>query len=203
MSMILGLVALGDENIARLVADPPLVWRVITPDDPERYEEARAEASRPSLLKRLFSSRATEPAPPAVPFTLAPGEGAAVDLDKAWHGIHYLLTRTAWEGDAPLNFLVAGGRGVGDIDVGYGPARVLSAAEVRAASSALARLREEDLRARFDPADMMGKKIYPEIWDRDPDDDDTLAYLLEHVETVRSFLAQAAERGQGAVVYVS
>ena len=33
MSMILGLTALSDATIARLLADPPLVWRVITPDD--------------------------------------------------------------------------------------------------------------------------------------------------------------------------
>jgi hypothetical protein len=125
------------------------------------------------------------------------------DLDKAWHGIHYLLTRTAWEGDAPLNFLVAGGRAVGDIDVGYGAARVFSSSETRAAADALARLGDDELRARFDPGDMMGKKIYPEIWDSDPEDDDTLAYLLEFVGTLREFLSQAVERGQGAVVYVS
>ena len=55
---------------------------------------------------------------------------ADFDIDKAWHGIHYLLTGTAWEGAAPLNFLVAGGRPVGDVDVGYGPARAFSGAEV-------------------------------------------------------------------------
>src|SRR5687767_12235877 len=152
MSMILGLAPLADANIARLVADPPLVWRVIAPDEPERYEGARADAARPFFLERLFSrSKAPAPAPPPPPLVLGQGEGERTDLDKAWHGLHYLLTRTAWEGDAPLNFLVAGGREVGDIDVGYGPARVLSAAEVRAAADALARLTDEELRSRFNP----------------------------------------------------
>jgi len=204
MSMILALAALGDANIARLVADPPLVWRVIRADDPERYDEARADSARPFFLKRLFSrSKPSEPAPPVPPLVLGDGEGETTELDKAWHGIHYLFTRTAWEGDPPLNFLVAGGREVGDIDVGYGPARVLSSAEIRAAADALARLGDDELRARFDPADMMSKKIYPEIWDRDPEDDDTLSYLLEFVGTLREFLSQAVERGQGAVVYVT
>lgn len=42
-------------------------------------------------------------------------------MDKAWHGIHYLLTGTAWEGDPPLNFLVTGGREVGTEEIGIGP----------------------------------------------------------------------------------
>jgi hypothetical protein len=39
--MILGMVTLGDANIPLLLADPPLVWRVIAPDDPDAYENAR------------------------------------------------------------------------------------------------------------------------------------------------------------------
>ena len=136
-------------------------------------------------------------------FVLAEGEGLSTDLDKAWHGIHYLLTGTAWEGAKPLNFLISGGRPVGDIDVGYGPARVLSASETRAAHEALAQLSEDDLRGRFDPAAMTSKEIYPEIWDRPPEEDDTLGYLLEYARTLRGFLAQAVEQGQGLVVYLT
>jgi hypothetical protein len=43
---------------------------------------------------------------------------ADLDVDKAWHGIHYLLTGTAWEGDPPLDFIVKGGSQVGDVDDG-------------------------------------------------------------------------------------
>src|SRR5688572_4637046 len=60
-----------------------------------------------------------------------------VDVDKAWHCLHFLLTGTAWEGDPPLNFIVAGGSEVGDEDVGYGPARGFSSPEVRAIADAL------------------------------------------------------------------
>ncbi len=49
---------------------------------------------------------------------------AEADLDKAWHGIHYLLTGTAWKGEPPLCYLVRGGQTIGDVEVGYGPARV-------------------------------------------------------------------------------
>src|SRR5215203_4027303 len=53
-----------------------------------------------------------------------------IDLDKSWHGIHYLLTKTAWAGEPPLSFLVLGGAEVGDIDVGYGTARAFRSDEV-------------------------------------------------------------------------
>jgi hypothetical protein len=37
-----------------------------------------------------------------------------LDLDEAWHGIHFLLTGTAVEGQAPLDFLERGGRAGGE-----------------------------------------------------------------------------------------
>jgi len=200
--MILGLTTLSDANIARVAGDPPLVWRVLAPDDPEHYEEARGAVARPSFLGRLFGKGAAKApdADPAGPFALGDDEGVSTDLDKAWHGIHYLLTGTAWEGNAPLNFLVAGGREVGDIDVGYGPARVLTAAETRAAHTALAGIGDEALRARFDPTGMMESEIYPEIWDRSPDEDDTLGYLMDYVRILRTFLAEAVVRQHGLVI---
>lgn len=34
-------------------------------------------------------------------------------IDKAWHGIHYLLTKSDWEGEAPRNFIIKGGHDIG------------------------------------------------------------------------------------------
>ena len=202
MGMLLGMVTLDDANIARLLADPPLIWRVLAPDDPEPYEEARRQAAEPGLLGRLFGRKA---APQAAREDLHLAEGELVDteLDKAWHGIHYLLTGTAWEGSPPLNFLVSGGREVGSIDVGYGAARVLMSAQVKEAHQALEALTDEALRSRFRPDAMMKLKIYPEIWDSEPGDDDTLGYLMDYVSTLRSFLRQAADARRGLVISVS
>lgn len=203
MGMCLGLASLSDDNISRLLSDPPLVWLVIAPDDPAMYEEARKAAQKaPSFFARLFGAR---PAPPeaGVSLSLAEGEVMATDLDKAWHGIHYLLTRTAWEGTPPLNLLAAGGRAIGDIDVGYGPARALSSREISDAHEALSQISDAELRGRFAPSEMMKAEIYPEIWDRDPADDDTLGYLMEHVGTLRAFLRDASDERLGAIVYLT
>ncbi len=201
MSMCLGLATLSDAHIDRVLGDPPLIWRVVAPDDPDPFEAARAAQQKPTLPSRLFGPR--QETPTAVGLELSATEGTGTDLDKAWHGIHYLLTGTAWEGVPPLNFLLGGGRSVGDIVVGYGPARVLSLAETRKACDALRAVTDEDLRARFNPTDMLAEEIYPGIWARELEDDDTLGYLLEYVQTLRRFLDQAVAQGLGLVVYLS
>ena len=201
MGMYLGLATLSDTNIDRVLHDPPLIWRVIAPDDPEPFAAARAAQQRPTFLSKLFGRR--QEAPPAGDLELSATERADCDVDKAWHGIHYLLTGTAWKGKPPLNFLVCGGRAVGKIDVGYGPARVLTAEETRKTCEALRTVTDTDLRARFDPTDMMAKQIYPEIWDRSAEDDDPLGYLIDNIQTLRRFLDQAMARRLGLVVHLS
>jgi hypothetical protein len=209
MSMVVSLASVSDATIARLLADPPLVWQVVAPDDPDAYERARREAderAKPGLFARLFGGRGRADVPPAaVPagLELADGEGDLGDLDKSWHGIHYLLTGTADEGGAPLDFLVAGGVDVGDEDVGYGPPRAFTSEETRAIAAALAAISDDELRSRFAPEAMMKAEIYPEIWDRDPKDDDTLGYLMEYVAILRAAIASVTSRGHGLLVMLT
>lgn len=128
---------------------------------------------------------------------------AETDLDKAWHGIHYLLTGTAWEGKPPLCYLVGGGQTIGDVEVSYGPARVLRPDEVRAFDQALKAISLDDLSRRFNPDAMMRAEIYPEIWDRNPGEDDTLAYVLEYFEPLKVVLHDAAQQKKGLIIYFS
>lgn len=122
------------------------------------------------------------------------------DVDKAWHGIHFLLTGTAWEGEGPASFLVQGGREVGDEDVGYGPARAFGPAETKAVSAALEALPAEALRGRFDAKRMTELDIYPTvIWERDGQE--SLDYLIQHYEGLRQMLRSAAADGMGMIVY--
>ena len=45
--------------------------------------------------------------------------------------------------------------------------------------------------------------VYPTIWSRQPEEDDTLGYLLEYYDALREFIAGAAEQGEGLVVYLA
>jgi hypothetical protein len=195
---------LSDANIARVLADPPLIWQVVAPDDPEMYEQARKESTRPrSFLGSLFHRSGSSPETTA-PIALAGAEGEAPDLDKAWHGIHFLLTGTADDGDPPLNFLVAGGQAVGDIDVGYGPARVYTSAEARQIAAALAGVTDSEARSRYNPDRMKREEVYPDIWGRIEDgQDEGLEYLMENLQTLRNVLQTATAANLGLVVYLS
>lgn len=123
----------------------------------------------------------------------------SIDLDKAWHGIHYLLTGSAWEGGSPLGYLVEGGEPVGEVDVGYGPARVLRPSQVQEFGAALEQVAPEHLQQRFDPRAMMKADIYPSIWGRNSAEDDALGYLLDHFQRLRAFVAQVRQLGKGLV----
>jgi hypothetical protein len=136
------------------------------------------------------------------PLPLTELEKTRCDLDKAWHALHYLLTKSQWDGDPPLNFLVSGGTPVGDVDVGYGPARVLSAEEVAVLHEVLKPVSRDYLRSRFDAKDMMEKQIYPEIWDRDAAEDDTVAYCLDYFDELKNFITSAADSKLGLTVRV-
>ena len=184
--MTMSLIAVRDDTIRRLHADPPLIWKLLAPDDPELYDEARAEHGGSDQE-----------------LPLGKDEGKQLHLDKSWHGIHYLLTGTAWEGEPPLDLLLAGGELIGDVETGSGPARAVTSPRVAEAARALAALSDGSIRARFDPAAMMNAEIYPTIWDRPPAEDDTLGFLMQYLGELRAYLARTASAGMGIVVSLS
>ncbi|MFN0099643.1 MAG: YfbM family protein [Gemmatimonadaceae bacterium] len=202
MGMAMEIFAVRPTTLERLRADPPLVWLLIAPDEPEMYEEARAQASSAGgLLGRLFGRKPAKRAAADEPtLVLAEDEGPVADLDKAWHGLHFLFTGTADGGDSPMNFLTVGGDDIGDVDVGFGPARAISPPEVIAIARQLRGLSDEELRSRFDGPAMNALKIYPEIWDRGGSGVDPSGYLFENLAGVRKAVTEAATRGHGLVI---
>ena len=152
MGMVMEVFAVRDATLQRLLADPPLVWQLVAPDDPDMYEQARAEAaaSAAGFFARLFGGKSARPAvADAAPLVLADDEGSVADLDKAWHGLHYLFTGTDEGGNSPLDFLAVGGEEIGTIEVGYGPARALAPPLVAEIAMKLAALSDADLQSRF------------------------------------------------------
>lgn len=124
-----------------------------------------------------------------------------VDVDKAWHGIHYLLTGESGGGQEPLSLAIFGGIEFGP-EVGIGPARFLTSIQVAELAKALDAIPVETLAARFNPKDMEQKEIYPDvIWVRD--DMESLDYLLENYQQLLSFYKDAAGRGDAVIQWMS
>jgi hypothetical protein len=124
----------------------------------------------------------------------------AVSLEKSWHGLHYVLTGTAWEGEPPLNFLAAGGEPVGE-NFGYGPVRLLRNDEVRALDAALDGFSEADFDRRFDLRELEANEIYPQIWDEPLEDlkEEYGNYLAE----MKRLVKRAAGAGECVLVVLT
>ena len=126
--------------------------------------------------------------------------GMFVSLEKAWHGLHYLLTGSAEEAPAPLGFLVAGGEPIGD-DLGYGPARLFAPRDVRHLHIALEAVSEDTLWSRFDPAAMSSAGVYPDVWGEAESDlrDEYVTYFHQ----LKELIAHANEQGHGVLVILT
>jgi hypothetical protein len=114
-------------------------------------------------------------------------QGAKISLEKAWHGVHYLLCGDVEPGSAIPSQAVMGGVEVGE-DLGYGPARYFEAGEVNQIAQALsAASRETEMIARFDPAQMTSLGIYPGGWKASDVD-----WLMEEFRRLRIFYEDAS-----------
>lgn len=123
-----------------------------------------------------------------------------VELHKAWHAIHYVLTGSRLHGDAPLNFLLSEGTPVGEVDVGYGPARVLTSEQVRQLAAALILVPPDEVGDRVDLARFDAEGIYPGNWQRNGYNAE---YVVEKYSSMRELVARAAAQGLGLILYIN
>ena len=155
-------------------------------------------AIRPDQLAALIAE------PELVESFLYPEDGVEqtshLEIDKAWHAIHYTLNGSTWEGEGPLSLVVLGGEELGD-DVGYGPARYLNPDQVRAVAGALSAFTSHIFSAEFNPVALDAAEIYPQIWERDGPEG--LEYVLHYYNQLAAFYQAAAERGDAALVYLN
>lgn len=129
---------------------------------------------------------------------LTDGATEGIDLDKAWHGIHFLLTGEVRESNEGVGRAIFGGEPFGS-DYGSGRPRYLAPDEVAEIARELAAIDVDDLASEFDPRLFSKEGIYPDIWD----DETALEYLLGYFETLRAYYAEAAADDRAMVSWIS
>lgn len=145
-----------------------------------------------SFWRRLFRGRTAIPAN-----LLEQADCMEIELEKSWHGLHFLFTGTAEGGDLPAAFLLKGGDGLGSSGN-----RVVSAADARRFKDFVHSLSEDELRSRFDPERMTQLRIYPEeIWRTEQDE--AFDYLLEYFEILWAFTRDVVDENLGYVLRIS
>ena len=162
---------------ATFSAHASMIWRAVAMDA-ARFAQVQ---KNPDLLARMLFSEGDQ----------------TISLDKDWHGIHYLLTGTVWDVKDSAGQAIFGGKEFGD-DMGYGPAHMLTAAQVKAIAAALAKTSPDSLAARYDAETMMKLDIYPAVWDREGPQ--ALAALLRSYGELVAFYRRAAAKGQIVVI---
>lgn len=202
MSMIGNLARLPANTCEALHRQPELITALLYP---EMASTATPQASG-GFLGRLFGkNKPTAPSPAPKPTTEPLKNEDRTDLDKAWHVLHFLFTGSDWEGDFPQGFLVSCGKPIGDVDVGYGPARSFTPEEVQKIATFLDAQTEASLKAHVDWKKMEELDIYPSIWteERKQDWDDEWEYFLENFRTVKQFVKATAERKLALLIYLN
>jgi hypothetical protein len=190
MSMIGCFYALRDQDLEAIIAGPGRITKL--------WGAPVVEPKSPSFLGRLFGAKAP---PPQKQDPWEPSEKPEeYDVDKAWHGIHFLLTGSDWEGEGPLAFILHGGREIAE-DLGYGPPHGFTSAEVKEIAKALAAVNVDELSQKADPAKFTENEIYPEIWDKE-DRETCIGYITENLTGLRDFVQKTAESNRALIAYL-
>jgi hypothetical protein len=186
--------ALSDEKIQTIMADPPLVWRVVSPEDADFYLKETGQSKPPGFFERIFG--ATRKWPPEVPdFDFTDNELKEVDLDKSWDGINFCIKKITRSSGYPNLFV--DGKEVGKVEVGYGPAMCYVADEVVRIAELYASITEVELLAQYVPSEMKGVYL-DSLWQRGGDD--CQEYLTENFATLKAFLRHAKENHLGIII---
>jgi hypothetical protein len=155
-------------------------------------ERAQAVLAEPASVLGVIDGAYNDPA------------AGFVDLDKAWHCLHYLLTGSARDGEGPLAFLLKGGTPVGEEDLGHGPARVFRPLEVAAIADALANVSQRTLMPRFDLKKFEKLELYPGRWSElNPRSDYDLGYYFGPLEQLKSVTRRAKNERLSMLLWIS
>jgi len=130
------------------------------------------------------------------------GPFVTMNVDKTWHGIHFLLTGSAGGDDRPECYIYTAGRRMGnddDVGLGYGQARGFTNSEVKQIAEMLAAADEATLRSRYDPHVMTRDEVYPDIWENSEEDE--LGGLIDRYRELREFIMDAAKADEALLVY--
>jgi hypothetical protein len=203
MGMTCTLYRATQAEIDHLLEEPAAVANFLDPDD---GSAPRVRSVRPTgllgLALRVFPITITEvvydPREDVVPRVIDPDR--SIDIDKGWHGLHFLFTGTADSGDEPACYLLRGGEDLDD----EGQARALRPDQVRRFAEYLSTLNPAELTRRYDPARMAKLEIYPDaIWARlAPAEDSPREWLLECFSDLQRFIGRVAAANDGVVVHI-
>jgi len=130
-------------------------------------------------------------------------EEKSLDIDKAWHAIHFTLTGEIGKvnNDDVLCKIVLSGNLVNDEDVGYGPAHEITSDEVKKINLAIKDMSEDDFRSRFNFQKMVESEVYP--ISEGEDEGEFFEYIWYYFDALKVFFAKASESNSCILSYLN
>lgn len=125
----------------------------------------------------------------------------SVELQQAWHILHFLFCGVADEGDWPAGFLLSGGEEVG-ADHGYGPARLLAPELSREVAAFLRTLSFAGLDAAYVTADIESAGLYWKAYKAPNERQQQVQELWSLVEELNVFYEHTALEGDASLISI-
>lgn len=203
MGLTCSLHRASEAEIKRLLAEPDVIAGFLYPEDSSLQVRKVWPRGVLGWLLRLTPITIEEVVPDSDGGAAIhpPDPDRSIDIDRGWHGLHFLFTGTADEGDEPACYFVRGGQDLDD----EGHARALRPDQVRRFAVYLDTLTPAELARRYDPARMTELDIYPGvIWTRpSAPDESPLAWLTGCYAEVQQFVKKVAASGEGLIIDIS
>ena len=123
-----------------------------------------------------------------------------IDLDKAWHGIHFLLNGEPYGGEYPLVHAVFGMEKIEEQKhENVNPMFGTPAKNVKEIADAICSINEEQFRAKYDQKALQDAAIYPDSWN-DPEKE--MDFLTSYFEDLQEFYKEAASKNLAVITYI-
>ncbi len=210
MGMRLQYVSVPDSAAGRLRSDPDLAPSLLMDDGFDKMPPALAkqlEAQMAAMglggkFPRLVrgDSDSDDRGDRSAGAGVVRSDAVRGELEKSWHGLHFVLTGRADDAPAPLGYLLSGGEEVGE-DLGYGSARFLNSSQVKALRDALRPFDEAEFDRRFDVKAMERAQLYPNCWDEDRDD--LLEEFDSYLRELQRDLDATVAAGEGLLIAIT
>jgi hypothetical protein len=194
MGVVVSYIRVSPANAALMMQHPKLMDNLLG------FDEGDAPSKGGGFLSRLFGKKTEPPKAGPLPSLEPREEGDEGDTDKAWQGLHFILTGTTEGGHFPEGFIMHGGTPVGD-DTEERRARLFQPEELQRILAVLEAQGEEDVRRRYDGKKMDAARVYPQIWQRDGEEG--MVHIWETLCEVREFVLETVERKWALVVFFS
>ncbi|MBX9666352.1 MAG: YfbM family protein [Candidatus Obscuribacterales bacterium] len=123
------------------------------------------------------------------------------ELQESWQTVHFLLTGTAWDVDEdnPLTQTVLGGQEIGPDAFGYGPARFMTADQVKKIAESLKSVDLNELKSKYSQTDFSQAELY--AFDGG-NFEEVVAILVDYLDGLSEFYAEAAANGDAVLTYI-